>query len=301
MIDRANRATPTPLIVCVGDLIDEIAVRLDAPWRRGSDAAAQITRRRGGSAANVAVAAVTAGGSARFIGAVGDDATAEALEAALRRAGVEPLLQRGGRSASIVVVVEPDGERTMLPDRAAALSLRDPGPAALTGGSWLHAPAYSLLGEPLGETTRRLFAHARDAGIPTSLDASSVGALSAWGPEESRRRFAELAPTLLFANEEECAYLDLLNRPLPGSILIAKHGAGIAEVRSPEGEHVAALPAHPLPPGIDSTGAGDAFAGGLLVARARGESWEDALAAGHTAAAGHLQRQATESDQREAS
>jgi len=301
MIDRANRATPAPLIVCVGDLIDEIAVRLDAPWRRGSDAAAQITRRRGGSAANVAVAAVAAGGSARFIGAVGDDATAEALEAALLRAGVEPLLQRGGRSASIVVVVEPDGERTMLPDRAAALSLRDPGPAALTGGSWLHAPAYSLLGEPLGETTSRLFAHARDAGIPTSLDASSVGALSAWGPEESRRRFAELAPTLLFANEEECAYLDLLNRPLPGSALIAKHGAGIAEVRSPEGEHVAALPAHPLPPGIDSTGAGDAFAGGLLVARARGESWEDALAAGHTAAAGHLQRQATESDQREAS
>jgi len=301
MIDRANRATPTPLIVCVGDLIDEIAVRLDAPWRRGSDAAAQITRRRGGSAANVAVAAVAAGGSARFIGAVGDDATAEALEAALLRAGVEPLLQRGGRSASIVVVVEPDGERTMLPDRAAALSLRDPGPAALIGGSWLHAPAYSLLGEPLGETTSRLFAHARDAGIPTSLDASSVGALSAWGPEESRRRFAELAPTLLFANEEECAYLDLINRPLPGSALIAKHGAGIAEVRSPEGEHVAALPAHPLPPGIDSTGAGDAFAGGLLVARARGESWEDALAAGHTAAAGHLQRQATESNQREAS
>jgi len=301
MIDRASRATPTPLIVCVGDLIDEIAVRLDAPWRRGSDAAAQITRRRGGSAANVAVAAVAAGGSARFIGAVGDDATAEALEAALLRAGVEPLLQRGGRSASIVVVVEPDGERTMLPDRAAALSLRDPGPAALIGGSWLHAPAYSLLGEPLGETTSRLFAHARDAGIPTSLDASSVGALSAWGPEESRRRFAELAPTLLFANEEECAYLDLINRPLPGSALIAKHGAGIAEVRSPEGEHVAALPAHPLPPGIDSTGAGDAFAGGLLVARARGESWEDALAAGHTAAAGHLQRQATESDQREAS
>ena len=301
MIDRSNPAASTPLIVCVGDLIDEIAVRLDAPWRRGSDAAAQITRRRGGSAANVAVAAVAAGGAARFIGAVGEDATAEALEAALLRAGVEPLLQRGGRSASIVVVVEPDGERTMLPDRAAALSLRDPGPAALTDGSWLHAPAYSLLGEPLGETTRRLFAHARDAGIPTSLDASSVGALSSWGPEESRRQFTELAPTLVFANEEECDYLDLIDRPLPGSILIAKHGAGIAEVRSASGEQIASLPAHPLPAGIDSTGAGDAFAGGLLVARARSKSWEDALAAGHDAAAGHLQRQAAESDQREAS
>jgi sugar/nucleoside kinase (ribokinase family) len=297
MIERVGPATSAPLIVCVGDLIDEIAVRLDAPWRRGSDAAAQITRRRGGSAANVAVAAVAAGGAARFIGAVGSDATAEALEAALLRAGVEPLLQRGGRSASIVVVVEPDGERTMLPDRAAALSLRDPGAIALAGGSWLHAPAYSLLGEPLGETTTRLFAYAHNAGISTSLDASSVGALSTWGPEESRRRFAELAPTLLFANEEECAFLDLIHRPLPGSILIAKHGAGIAEVRGSNGEQFAALPAHPLPVGIDSTGAGDAFAGGLLVARARGNSWEDALAAGHDAAAAHLQRQASQSEE----
>ena len=300
MIDRATPDAPTPLIVCVGDLIDEIAVRLDAPWRRGSDAAAQITRRRGGSAANVAVAAVAAGGAARFIGAVGDDATADALEAALVRAGVEPLLQRGGRSASIVVVVEPDGERTMLPDRAAALSLRDPGAISLAGSSWLHAPAYSLLGEPLGETTRQLFEHARRAGIPTSLDASSVGALSAWGSEESRYRFTELAPTLLFANEEECDYLDLIERPLRNTILIAKHGAGIAEVRADNGEQIAVLPAHPLPEGIDSTGAGDAFAGGLLIARARGNSWEDALAAGHNAAAGHLQRQAAQNEEREA-
>lgn len=300
MSDRAAPGSPMPLIVCVGDLIDEIAVRLDAPWRRGSDAAAQITRRRGGSAANVAVAAVAAGGAARFIGAVGDDATADSLEAALVRAGVEPLLQRGGRTASIVVVVEPDGERTMLPDRAAALSLRDPGAASLAGCSWLHAPAYSLLGEPLGETTRQLFQRAHRAGVPTSLDASSVGALSFWGSEESRNRFAELAPTLLFANEEECDYLDLIDRPLRNTILVAKHGAGIAEVRADNGERVAARPAHPLPAGIDSTGAGDAFAGGLLVARAQGKSWEDALAAGHSAAAGHLQRQATRSEEREA-
>jgi sugar/nucleoside kinase (ribokinase family) len=104
----------------------------------------------------------------------------------------------------------------------------------------------------------------------------------------------------VFANEEECDYLDLIDRPLPGSILIAKHGAGIAEVRSASSEQIASLPAHPLPTGIDSTGAGDAFAGGLLVARARGKSWEDALAAGHDAAAGHLQRQAAQSEEREA-
>lgn len=283
--------TASPLIVSVGDLIEEIAVRLAAPWRRGSDATAAITTRRGGSAANVAVAAAAAGGRARFIGAVGDDAAGSALERALIDAGVEPQLQRHGRSARIIVIVEPDGERTMLPDRAAALTLSitaSPEPALLQGVAHLHAPAYSLIGEPLASSTRNLFAAAATAGLTTSLDASSVGALAAWGPEASREHFASLRPDLLFANEEEADYLGLLARPLAGATLILKRGPGEAEVRNENGEILARLPAPPIDGWVDSTGAGDAFAGGLLVTHAGGASWEDALAAGHAAARRHL-------------
>ena len=285
------RAASAPLIVCVGDLIDEIAVRLTAPWRRGSDAAAQISRRRGGSAANVAVAAAAAGGRARFIGAIGSDTTGDALEAALLTADVEPLLQRDGRSPSIIVIVEPDGERTMLPDRGVAMTLTHPGRAALSGAAWLHAPAYSLIGEPLGTTTNALFHEAVSAGITTSLDASSVGALAAWGPEESRRRFSETGASHLFANEEEVEYLDLIERPIPNMTLIVKRGAGLAEVRDPHGRLVATLPAPPLSEAVDTTGAGDAFAGGFAVARAGSAAWEDALRAGHRAASAHLMEQ----------
>jgi len=287
---QGRRSASGPLIVSVGDLIDEIAVRLTAPWRRGSDAAAQITRRRGGSAANVAVAAAAAGGRARFLGAIGSDATGDALEAALHAAGVEPILQRAGRSPSIIVVVEPDGERTMLPDRGVATSLQHPGPALLSGADWLHAPAYSLIGEPLASTTLRLLQEAKSAGIPTSLDASSVGALTEWGPEESRSRFAASGATHLFANEEEAEYLDLLRLPIAELTIIIKRGAGVADVRAANGEIFASIAAAPVEGAIDSTGAGDAFAGGLLVARASGESWEDALRAGHHAARAHLQR-----------
>lgn len=288
---HGRRSARGPLIVSVGDLIDEIAVRLTAPWRRGSDAAAQITRRRGGSAANVAVAVAAAGGRARFLGAIGSDATGDSLEAALRSANVEPILQREGRSPSIIVVVEPDGERTMLPDRGVATSLTHPGPTLLTGAAWLHAPAYSLMGEPLATTTKRLLQEAKRAGIPTSLDASSVGALAEWGPEESRSRFAASGATHLFANEEEAEYLDLIQRPIIDVTLIIKRGAGVAEVRADNGEVLASIAAVPLEGTIDSTGAGDAFAGGLLVARASAKSWEDALHAGHHAARAHLQRQ----------
>jgi sugar/nucleoside kinase (ribokinase family) len=129
------------------------------------------------------------------------------------------------------------------------------------------------MGEPLATTTLRLLHEANQDGIPTSLDASSVGALDAWGPEESRTRFAASGATHLFANEEEAEYLGLLRAPIAGATLIVKRGAGVADVRA------------------DSTGAGDAFAGGFLVARARGDSWEDALHAGHRAARAHLQQQ----------
>ena len=288
---HGTRSGDAPLVVSVGDLIDEIAVRLTAPWRRGSDASAQISRRRGGSAANVAVAAAASGGRARFVGAIGSDATGDELEAALRAARVEPLLQRHGRSPSIVVVVEPDGERTMLPDRGVATTLQHPGPAALKDAAWLHAPAYSLIGEPLASTTISLFREATQAGIATSLDASSVGALQDWGPDESRRRLESSGATHLFANEEETDYLGLIERPLPNATLVVKRGAGIAEVRDSDGRIVAAASASTIEGPIDTTGAGDAFAGGFIVARARGGSWDDALAAGHRAAGAHLRLQ----------
>ena len=290
-------ADASPLLLSVGDLIEEIAVRLAAPWRRGTDAAAAITTRRGGSAANVAVAAVASGGRARFIGAVGDDAAGAALERALVDAGVEPVLQRRGRSPRIIVIVEPDGERTMLPDRAAALTLSigaHPEPRLLQGVSHLHAPAYSLIGEPLARSTRHLFAAASSAGISTSIDASSVGALAAWGPEASREQLLSVHPSLLFANEEEAEYLALLARPLSGTTLVLKRGPGVAEVRDPRGTVLARLPAPPIDGWVDSTGAGDAFAGGLLIAHAGGAAWEDALAAGHTAAQRHLLAQREE-------
>ena len=288
---KERRSATSPLIVSDGDLIDEIADRLTAPWRRGSDAAAQITRRRGGSAANVAVAVAAAGGRARFLGAIGSDATGDALEAALRSAGVEPILQRAGRSPSIIVIVEPDGERTMLPDRGVATNLQHPGSTALREATWLHAPAYSLMGEPLASTTLRLLQEARLAGIPTSLDASSVGALTEWGPEESRSRFAASGATHLFANEEEAEYLELLRRPIAGLTQVIKRGSGIAEVRAMSGAILASVAADPIEGAVDSTGAGDAFAGGFLVARASENSWEDALRAGHRTARAHLERQ----------
>ena len=63
-------------------------------------------------------------------------------------------VQRRGRTGSVVVLVGPDGERTMLPDRGAATELTDVDPAWLDGVTWLHVPSYSLLSEPIGAASR---------------------------------------------------------------------------------------------------------------------------------------------------
>ena len=45
---------------------------------------------------------------------------------------------------------------------------------------------------------------------------------------------------------------------------------------------------------LDTTGAGDAFAGGLLAARLLGASWDEAVRAGHRSASAHLKAMGAE-------
>ena len=142
------------MLAVVGDLLEDIVVRIGTPPALGTDTPAHIERRRGGSAANVAACAARAGVSVRFIGCVGEDELGEWLVSSSRADGVDVRVQRRGRTGSVVVLVGPDGERTMLPDRAAATELVDVDEAWLDGVTWLHVPSYSLLSEPIGTTVR---------------------------------------------------------------------------------------------------------------------------------------------------
>src|SRR4051794_41334911 len=103
-------------LVAVGDLVEDVVVRPHGPVRTGTDNPATVIRTRGGSAANVAVFAAGLGRDARFVGRVGADPAGACLIDELVAAGVQPLVQRAGRTGAEVVCVGPDGERTMFPD-----------------------------------------------------------------------------------------------------------------------------------------------------------------------------------------
>ena len=70
----------------------------------------------------------------------------------LAAAGVDVSVQREGATGTIIVVVDHTGERSMLTDRQACLSLDSPDPGWLDGVATLHVPFYSLAEGPLSAT-----------------------------------------------------------------------------------------------------------------------------------------------------
>ncbi len=255
------------MIGTIGDLLEDVVVILDGPLRRATDTDAEVLRRRGGSAANVAALAAMSGTPARFIGQVGSDTIGYALEERMRDSGVDTRLVHRGRTGTIVVLVESGGERSMLTDRGSATQLLGVEHDVLDDLLVLHVPAYSLVVDPLATATLELIGEAVSRSIPVTVDASSVALIDEFGVVEFRELLERVRPSVLFCNRQEAIALGIGRRgSLPGAhVTIIKAGARPTVAVRADGRSFS-VPVEPADEVVDTTGAGDAFAAGFLSA-----------------------------------
>jgi sugar/nucleoside kinase (ribokinase family) len=249
---------------------------------------------------------VRIGARSSFVGAIGRDAIGRRLARSLRADGVRAHLVRGpGRTARIGVLIERGGERSFVADRGAADEL----PALALGAGWfrvdaLHLPAYALLSDPLLPAAMRAVELARAAGALISVDLASRGPLLSHGRREVSRRLERVAPDLLLGNEAEVAVVAAARGPrallsLAGIVCVKRGVDGCAVWARGEGADAEPVTLEVLSERVtatDTTGAGDAFDAGFLVAlldaRASGVSLPVALRraalAGNRSAARYL-------------
>ena len=270
------------MLCTLGDLIEDIVVWLAEPTNHASDTPSRIERTRGGSAANVAYFAAATSIPSRFVGQVGADHLGNHLVDSLRQAGVDVVAHQGGRTGSVVVIVQPGGERTMLTDRGSAVDLDGVDASVLDGAHILHVPMYSLATGRLSSTARTLIALAHERRITVSIDASSASVLESYGIDAVLRLFGELAPRVLLCNEDEAQVLGLTKAPRGIDTVIVKCGSRPVRIMDSSGVREIALA--PIPHVVDTTGAGDAFAAGFLGSWASGRTTDEAVLAAHALA-----------------
>ena len=251
-------------VVVVGDAVLDVVARPTAPMRPGADVRAEIRVGVGGQGANLAVRLARLGvPSVELVCGLGDDPAAAIVLDALEAEGVTVSPVTVDATGSVVILVDAAGERTMLSQRtpfgsAARARLQHDADWIVVSGYLLDEPNAPVLAESVAaRAARRVLVGCTVAGDAAVWVAAATA----------------LAPDLTVLNRDEADALDatpgfagrgLVVTDVAGAT--ASIGGVTAEVRRRGGEVA-----------VDTTGAGDAFAAGLIASLAR-EAWPPSAA-----------------------
>lgn len=227
----------------------------------------------GGSASNAINCIAALGGKAAFLGKIGNDEVGDFYREDMIKNGVKPILLTSTHEMSgcSIVLITPDGERTFATylGAAAELSADDIEKEAFKGYDIFHIEGYLVQNNELIEKAIRL---AKESGCMVSLDLASYNVIN-----ENHLFLKELIKKyvdIVFANEDESfAYTHLNPEEAVQKIAeqcdiavvkVGKRGSYVQQGNTRY--HIGAITTSCT----DSTGAGDLYAGGFLLALSDG-------------------------------
>ncbi len=253
----------------------------------------------GGSAANTIAGVASFGRRAAFIGKVRNDQLGDVFAHDIRSLGVHfatPPATEGPTTARCLVLVTPDGERTMNTWLGAAQNLgpEDVDETLVRDSAVVYLEGYLWDPPRAKEAFRKAADIARAAGRKVALSLSD-----AFCVDRHRDSFLELIANsvdILFANEAEIKalyqvrYFDdamhAVKAHCPLAVL-TRSAAGAVVV---EGDDVHVIEARPVERVVDATGAGDLFAAGFLAGYVEGRPVAECARLGALAAAEIIQQ-----------
>ena len=269
---RENQLISIPgRVLCAGNLTEDILVwPVDNVVFDTTTWVQDIITSFGGNGANTSYAAARLGAEVRLVGLVGADAIGDQILSQLSAGGVELRVSRCNLpTPATVVVIRSDGARSFLHRQGASSeSFAEPlefTPELVEGCSHFHLAnpfAIPRMRPQAGATLQR----ARAAGLTTSLD-TGWDALGQW--------IQVIGPCLpyldlLFVNQDESEKLSGDADPAQAAAFFRRCGVSATVIklgpkgcRVFDGEGDIAVPAFPVE-AVDTTGAGDCFAGAFL-------------------------------------
>ncbi|HAH44813.1 MAG TPA: adenosine kinase [Planctomycetaceae bacterium] len=248
---------------------------------------APISQCAGGSAANTILGIADFGGKAAYAGKVGSDMLGEFDLADMRKLGVtiEVPPAAEGQTGTCVVLITDDAQRTMLTNLgvSATLSVDDINEEHIKQSKYVYVEGYLFTGETQKRAAYHAIELAKKHGVKVAFTVSDPFLINLF-----RDEFQELIEgpvDLLFCNLEEARSLTGKHDAVDCAQVIHNHVPNLALTLGGDGSILMhegrVIPIEGVEvKAVDTTGAGDMYAAGILYGITNGLSWHQA---GHLA------------------
>ncbi len=245
----------------------------------------------GGSGANTIVGIADMGGDTVYASKIGSDAFGQQYVDEFDALGVATHVERvAGSTGTCVVLITPDAQRTMLTHLGVSVSLdvSDVQEAEIAAADYIYVEGYLFAGPSTKAAALQAIEIAKRVGTKVALTVSDPFLIDIC--RDDFQRLMKGSVDLLFCNHVEATALTGEEDPIAAAHAIHQDCANVALTLGKDGSIVMhkgeAYPVEGVAvTAVDTTGAGDMYAAGVLYGVTHGMSWQQAGRLGSHAAA----------------